>query len=84
MIILKTVWTPYGYMLKFVSNKNHISLIQVVLKIIQHCQEEGAEGDVVHGVLLGLVEGNKLEITNCFPFSQNSEENDDEDSKSRL
>ncbi|XP_046856886.1 eukaryotic translation initiation factor 3 subunit H-like [Xenia sp. Carnegie-2017] len=51
----------------------------VVLKIIQHCQEEGAEGDVVQGVLLGLVEGNKLEITNCFPFSQNSEENDEED-----
>ncbi len=36
----------------------------------------------MQGVLLGLVEGNKLEITNCFPFSQNSEENDEEDSKS--
>ena len=53
-----------------------------MLKIIQHCQEEGAEGDVVQGVLLGLVEGSKLEITNCFPFSQHSEENDEEDSKS--
>ena len=56
------------------------SSFQVVLKIIQHCQEDGAEGDDVQGVLLGLVEGNKLEITNCFP-SLNSDENDDDDGK---
>ena len=44
-------------------------VLQVVLKIIKHCQEEGAGGaDMVQGVLLGLVEGPRLEVTNCFPF----------------
>ena len=39
------------------------------MKIIKHCQEEGAGGtDMVQGVLLGLVEGPRLEVTNCFPF----------------
>ena len=50
---------------------------QVVMKIIKHCQEEGSGGsDLVQGVLLGLVEGNRLEVTNCFPFPRH---NDDED-----
>jgi len=41
----------------------------VVMKIVKHCQEEGSGGtDPVQGVLLGLVEGNRLEVTNCFPF----------------
>ncbi|XP_064605529.1 LOW QUALITY PROTEIN: eukaryotic translation initiation factor 3 subunit H-A-like [Liolophura sinensis] len=47
----------------------------VVLKIIKHCQEEGAGGtDLVQGVLLGLVVDNRLEITNCFPFPKHTEE----------
>ena len=47
------------------------------MKIIKHCQEEGSGGsDLVQGVLLGLVEGNRLEVTNCFPFPRH---NDDED-----
>ncbi|KAK3092057.1 hypothetical protein FSP39_024795 [Pinctada imbricata] len=49
----------------------------VVLKIIKHCQEEGAGGtDLVQGVLLGLVVDNRLEITNCFPFPRHNEEED--------
>ena len=50
---------------------------QVVLKIIKHCQEEGAGGqDLVQGVLLGLVVDSRLEITNCFPFPRHNEEED--------
>lgn len=49
----------------------------VALKIIKHCQEEGAGGtDLVQGVLLGLVEDDRLEVTNCFPFPRHSEEED--------
>ncbi|KAJ8306310.1 hypothetical protein KUTeg_016855 [Tegillarca granosa] len=47
------------------------------MKIIKHCQEEGAGGtDLVQGVLLGLVVDNRLEITNCFPFPRHNEEED--------
>ncbi len=55
-----------------------MNIFQVVLKIIKHCQEQGAGGtDMVQGVLLGLVEGPRLEVTNCFPFpSRYSDEED--------
>ena len=54
--------------------------LQVVLKIIKHCQNEGSAGELVQGVLLGLIQDNKLEITNCFPFpSSRAGEDDDED-----
>ncbi|ELU18873.1 hypothetical protein CAPTEDRAFT_161622 [Capitella teleta] len=50
----------------------------VVLKIIKHCQDEGSGGtDLVQGVLLGLVENNRLEVTNCFPFPHTGEEEGD-------
>ena len=49
----------------------------MALKIIKHCQEEGAGGtDLVQGVLLGLVEGNRLEVTNCFPFPRHTEDDE--------
>ncbi|CAH1254031.1 EIF3H [Branchiostoma lanceolatum] len=48
----------------------------VVLKIIKHCEEEGAVGAVVQGVLLGLVVDDKLEITNCFPFPRHGMDED--------
>ena len=49
----------------------------MALKIVKHCQEEGAGGtDLVQGVLLGLVVDNRLEITNCFPFPRHNEEED--------
>ncbi|XP_056618363.1 eukaryotic translation initiation factor 3 subunit H-A isoform X1 [Triplophysa dalaica] len=55
-----------------------VKLIQieglVVLKIIKHYQEEGQGSEVVQGVLLGLVVEDRLEITNCFPFPQHTEE----------
>jgi len=50
-----------------------------VLKIIKHCQEEGAGGsELVQGVLLGLVDVGKkcLEVTNCFPFPRHTDEED--------
>ena len=52
---------------------------QVVLKIIKHYQEEGQGSEVVQGVLLGLVVEDRLEITNCFPFPQHTEDDADFD-----
>ncbi|KAG8441681.1 hypothetical protein GDO86_010748 [Hymenochirus boettgeri] len=51
----------------------------VVLKIIKHYQEEGHGSEVVQGVLLGLVVDDRLEITNCFPFPQHTEDDADFD-----
>lgn len=52
-----------------------------MLKIVKHCQDEGSAGELVQGVLLGLIQNNKLEITNCFPFpsTKAGEDDDDED-----
>jgi len=57
-----------------------------VLKIIKHCQEEGAGGsELVQGVLLGLVDKKCLEVTNCFPFPRHTDEEDfDEGSITRF
>lgn len=55
------------------------ALSQVVLKIIKHYQEEGQGSEVVQGVLLGLVVDDRLEITNCFPFPQHTEDDADFD-----
>lgn len=50
------------------------------MKIVKHCQDERSAGEVVQGVLLGLIQNNKLEITNCFPFpSSRAGDDDDED-----
>ena len=59
-------------------------VLQVVLKIIQHCEQEGGGAEAVQGNLLGLVdEGNKrVEITNCFPTPQRGDE-EEEDSGQR-
>ncbi|XP_078542988.1 eukaryotic translation initiation factor 3 subunit H [Lissotriton helveticus] len=51
----------------------------VLLKIIKHYQEEGQGSEVVQGVLLGLVVEDRLEITNCFPFPQHTEDDADFD-----
>ncbi|XP_052358466.1 eukaryotic translation initiation factor 3 subunit H-like [Oncorhynchus keta] len=53
--------------------------LQVVLKMIKHYQEEGQGSEVVQGVLLGLVVEDRLEITNCFPFPQHTEDDADFD-----
>nr|SVE74740.1 EOG090X06SH [Daphnia carinata] len=63
---------------------NTIDLVQVdglvVAKIIKHCHEEGSSAvDVAQGVLLGLVADTRLEVTNCFPFPKNLDENFDEE-----
>ncbi|XP_062509204.1 eukaryotic translation initiation factor 3 subunit H-like [Corticium candelabrum] len=52
----------------------------VVLKIIQHCEQEGGGAEAVQGNLLGLVdEGNKrVEITNCFPTPQRGDEEEED------
>ena len=47
----------------------------MALKIIKHCHDHSSgTDDLVQGVLLGLVEGTKLEVTSCFPFPRPSEE----------
>lgn len=46
----------------------------VALKIIKHCQEEGA-GELPQGILSGLLNNNIVEVTNCFPRPSN--ESDD-------
>ena len=57
--------------------------MQVVLKIIKHCQEEGSAGELVQGVLLGLIQNKKLEITNCFQFPSNRAGEDDEEDEGK-
>ena len=53
--------------------------LQAVMKVIKHCEEEGAGNmEVAQGVLLGLVVDNVLEITNCFPFPRHLDDNMDE------
>lgn len=49
----------------------------VALKIIKHCQEEGATEDS-QGVLLGLLVDTKLEITNCFPYPKTDDDEYDD------
>uniref|UniRef100_A0A803YQA8 Eukaryotic translation initiation factor 3 subunit H n=1 Tax=Meleagris gallopavo TaxID=9103 RepID=A0A803YQA8_MELGA len=64
-------------------NKEYLTFsvlnFRVVLKIIKHYQEEGQGNEVVQGVLLGLVVDDRLEITNCFPFPQHTEDDADFD-----
>uniref|UniRef100_A0A3B1JV96 Eukaryotic translation initiation factor 3 subunit H n=1 Tax=Astyanax mexicanus TaxID=7994 RepID=A0A3B1JV96_ASTMX len=61
--------------------RKHLSKVVkvVVLKIIKHYHEEGQGSEVVQGVLLGLVVDDRLEITNCFPFPQHTEDDADFD-----
>ena len=47
-----------------------------MLKLIKHCEEDSGGPELVQGVLLGLVVGETLEITNCFPFPRTSENSD--------
>ena len=56
------------------------SAVQVALKVIKHCQEEGSSSELVTGILVGLVVGTSLEITNCFPLPKD----DDHEDESRL
>lgn len=52
----------------------------VVMKMVKHCHEESTSNmEVAQGALLGLVVQNRLEITNCFPFSKNDEVADEEE-----
>ena len=74
-------FTVFAISLKHVFLLFIIFSLQVVLKVVKHCQEEGSGGtDLVQGVLLGLVEGNRLEVTNCFPFPRHAEEEDFDES----
>lgn len=52
---------------------------QVLLKISQHCKENSSFNTVVTGQLLGLDVGQTLEVTDCFPFPSNLDDNDDHD-----
>lgn len=48
----------------------------VALKIVKHCQEEGA-GEIAQGILLGLLIDKTVEVTNCFPSPSIENEVDD-------
>ena len=45
--------------------------------MIKHCQDEGSSSELVTGILVGLVVGNVLEITNCFPLPKDDEHEDE-------
>lgn len=50
------------------------------MKMVKHCHEESQGAmEIAQGALLGLAEGNRLEITNCFPFPKSTDENVDEE-----
>jgi translation initiation factor 3 subunit H len=50
------------------------------MKMVKHCHEESQGSmEIAQGALLGLAEGNRLEITNCFPFAKSTDENADEE-----
>lgn len=51
--------------------------MQVALKVIKHCQEEGSSSELVTGILVGLVVGTTLEITNCFPLPKDDDQEDE-------
>jgi len=51
----------------------------VVMKIIKHCRENLPE--LVTGQLLGLDFDSSLEVTNCFPFPQRSDEEEESEAE---
>lgn len=51
-----------------------------LMKMVQHCNEEvSGNADIAQGILLGLMVGDVVEITNCFPFPRNAEDVDVEE-----
>jgi len=70
----------HGFGRRKQTRESPISFVQidglVILKIIKHCHEEGSGSGEVQGVLLGLVVDKRLEITNCFAFPRNTEEDE--------
>lgn len=48
---------------------------QVILKIVEHCK--AAMPNLVTGQLLGLDIGQTLEVTDCFPFPNVGDEDDE-------
>lgn len=49
------------------------------MKMVKHCHEESQGSmEIAQGALLGLAEGNRLEITNCFPFPKSVDDNGEE------
>nr|CAG4645543.1 EOG090X06SH [Lynceus sp. MCZ IZ 141354] len=72
------------HLVNVVEVDNSIDVVQVdglvVCKIIKHCHDENAGAmEVAQGVLLGLIADTRLEVTNCFPFPRNLDENLDEE-----
>ena len=50
------------------------------MKIVKHCHEDSQGSlEIAQGALLGLAEGNRLEITNCFPFPKSTDDTADEE-----
>ena len=49
------------------------------MKIIKHCEDEGSGVKVpVQGMLMGLIEGECLEVTHSFPLPKQLEKDDQE------
>ncbi|KAF5303175.1 hypothetical protein FQA39_LY10088 [Lamprigera yunnana] len=76
--------TRGGQSRRLPENDSTIAFVQAdglaVMKIVKHCHEETASNmDIAQGALLGLVVENRLEITNCFPFSKHTDDTMDED-----
>lgn len=47
----------------------------VAMKIARHSHEEaGGLMDFAQGVLLGMVDGRGVEVTNCFPYPRHGDE----------
>lgn len=55
----------------------------VALKIGKYCEEDSNPEPVV-GILLGMVENDRLEITNCFPFPRASDNSDFDETQYQL
>ncbi|XP_022668882.1 eukaryotic translation initiation factor 3 subunit H-like [Varroa jacobsoni] len=57
----------------------------VAMKIARHSHEEaGGLMDFAQGVLLGMVDGRGVEVTNCFPYPRHGDEEEYEESEYQM
>lgn len=47
---------------------------KVTMKMASYCQEGIVAEDYSYGTLLGMIDGDKMEITNCFPYPKKDDE----------
>ena len=56
----------------------------VVMKIAKFCDEDSGGPDMVAGLLLGMVDGERLEVTNCFAFPRATDNSDFDDAQYQM